>query len=219
MLITMNDSRLLPKFAKKFDIDNFNFILVSKNIKNTGDFKNVSSLVSLMPPPQIMHEYINGDISKFRERYFSYLTTPICSSLIAVLVKLLVEKSNVVILCSEEEKEYGYIKMISQYIEKVYGIDSMKAKEYIKNPNDELLADKLDRTKEILKEKLAQIKPEHLSNTIPIKRKAMKKKLKDATKDELIQMCEDRHIKVKKKARKDKKELIKLIVDFVCGDE
>jgi recombinational DNA repair ATPase RecF len=215
-LILVSSDKLV-QFALENDIKNYNFIVISRNIRNSGEFNNVFSIPPLIPPSAIMANYINGDKNKYRERYFSYLTSPLPESLITTLVKLLlIDDSNVVLICSEMEKEYKYINMIAEYIYTVYGISSVKFKKYMKDKKDELVVKDKEAAIDILKKKLSEIRPEHIKTAMQMDKSALSDKLKKVKKKELLDMCKSRKIKIKKDKKNDKKYIIKKLIKEYC---
>lgn len=209
-IIRMTSDEFIKKFIKKEDYKKYNFLLVSDDISTDKSFGNVYSLKALLPPPNIMSVYINeGYSSKYRDKYFNYLSNPRVEGLLTVIVKLVVvDKSDVVLLCSKNEDEFKYVSMICEYIEAMYHVKSCTYKKYRNNKKkyDDMKYSK--KTLSVLKKKLKNIK----ETPVPqITRSEMKQRLKSMNKKELRIICKKNNIDYSKDD--SKKDLIEIIMD------
>ena len=161
-IIRMTSVEFLDKFIKKHDYKKFNFLLISEDIKTTNQYKNVYAIPSLIPPPNIISDYITGDgySEKYIKNYLDYIQTPRVEAMITVAVKLaIIDNANVVLICSKAENEFKYIDIICQYIENIYGVKTYSYKKYKKDPKAcETVDDKVKKkVSKILEKKIGEI--------------------------------------------------------------
>ena len=213
VIVKMTSDDFLSKFVKDFNYKKFNFLLVSQDIKTTQKYKNVYALPSLIPPTPIMSAIINnGDKKKAIKKYREYLLTPRALTLMTILVRLaVVDNSNVVLICSEDEGKYNYLDILCDFIEELYGVKIHTYKKFAKNPEkcscvDGNKKEVVKTIKKFLKHaEFEEGKSDGAKYTVNTqKREITKKDLEKLSKGELIQLCEKAEIKVKKgMGRKD----------------
>lgn len=208
-IIRMDSKQFLKKFVKDENYKNFNFILVSEDVKTVNKYSNVYAIRSLLPPPNILSIFVNEGMSdKYIKKYIDYLSNPKIEAMLTVIVKLaVIENSNVVLLCSKNEDEFGYIKIICKYIEKIYNVKTYSYKKYKSNPEEcEKVKDKKKVVK-ILDKKLNEFDGDATPN---IDKKELKRRLESLSKKELKGYCKYQSISFDKDDSKEK--LIKKII-------
>ncbi|MDD3172230.1 MAG: hypothetical protein PHF63_00950 [Herbinix sp.] len=133
-LIMMSSKEFVKKFCQKEDpskLKQFQFILISENIRTEGRYKNLDAAKALLPPPHILHEFVeNGYSKEYKEKYTEYLNSVELQPIIWAIVKMLIGNNNVVLMCSEDEMEYKYLKLILKYLKKKYFIEGYSYKEF-----------------------------------------------------------------------------------------
>lgn len=211
VLIRLKSGEFLDKFIKEFDYKDYRFLLISDDIKSK-DHKNVYPLRSLLPTTDAISEFIsNGYTEKYIKRYVKYLQTPKIALLIATIVRMVVaENRKVILMCSDHENEYKYLKVLSEFIESSYGIDVYSYKKYSKDP--ESCENKKFKKKFIkqLDEHIEQLSEAAEADKETNKGGNIKKRLELASKSELKAYCKENSIKVKKDD--SKKDIIKRIM-------
>ena len=212
-IICMDSKEFLKKFIKKYNYKKYIFILVSEDVKSNKNYENVYSLKALLPPPHVISEFVNNGYTKrYKTKYLEYLNNPKVESLLTIIVKYAVmDNKDVVLLCSNNEMQYKYFKLISKYLNSVYNVNTCTLSEYKDDP-EKCVAykDKKDVVK-ILKKKLTNIKVTKETTSMNIK--AFKKRLKSLSKKELRDFCKQRDIKIKKSYDKD--DIIERIIKVV----
>jgi len=210
-IIKMNSTEFFD-FVDRYDYREFNFLLISKDITTTGKYNNVFKLDSLIPAPNIVSEFItNGYSKKYKKKYLKYLSNEKVDLIIATIVKLaVVENTDVVLLCSDNETQYNYLDLISEYLEKEYCCKACSYKKFRKNRKE------TNHSKN--KQKIIDCLNDHLKehgapDTMIVDKKEFKKNLKELSRSELIKYCDDTHIKYKEKW--DKKRIIESIMNTV----
>lgn len=208
-IIRMSSKEFLKKFVKEEDYRKFNFLLISEDIKNNKEYNNVYSLKALIPPPNIISIFVNeGRSDKYVRKYIDYLRFPKVEALLTVIVKLaIIENSNVILLCSESEKEFGYLKIICDYIEKVYKVKTYSYKKYINNPK---ACEKVKDKKEVVKILEKKLKNFDEDVETGVNKKELKRRLQELSKKELRGYCKYHSISVDKDDSKEK--IIKRII-------
>ena len=213
-IIKMASDDFLDNFLKKFDYKKFNFLLVSENIQTTKKYKNVYSIPSLLPPPNIISEFIsNGPTERYAKKYYDYISTPRVEAMITILVKLaIIDNSNVILLCSKAEDEFKYLDLICQYIETVYGVNTYSYKKYKKDPEKcEKVSDKVKKkASKILNKKIANIQD---IEPPQVSKKQLNERFKSMSRKDLKQFLKSNSIKFDKDD--SKKDLRKLIINEV----
>lgn len=135
-IIIMTSDDFLESFVKKYNCENYNFILVSSDIKTKHKYKNIYRIKQLLPPTKAVSSKLNGnDEEGYRKKYFKHLSRPDIEIYLTTIVRLAVaEDSNVVLLCSKDEhKSYKYLNLIREYLEEVYGVRVYTYKKYRKD--------------------------------------------------------------------------------------
>lgn len=199
----MNSKEIL-KFIKKVNVDEYNFVLVSKDITNEkGLAKNVISLPKLLPPPQSVAHVLDGKTKKFKKSYLNYLAMPKVDSLITVIAKMLaVENGNVVLVCSKvEDDEYQYLSTLADYIETLYDIKAQSYKEFKKDPDMNSVKNK-KRTIQIVQTKLQNIDVGYVNETFASS--TLRSKLEECSNKELRKLAKKLDIKLKEDMPREK---------------
>ena len=142
------------------------------------------------------------------KKYIEYLSISKIEAMLTVIVKLaVVENSNVVLLCSENEDEFGYTKIICKYIEKVYGVKTYSYKKYKSNPSKCETVKNKKKVVKILDKKLNEFDGDASPN---IDKKELRRRLESLSKKELKGYCKYQSISFDKDDSREK--LIKRII-------
>ena len=165
------------------------FVIVSSTIRKTGKYEKqvINANGSLYPPPELLVDYDNYKKNEdYQMRYKEFIRES--NPLLATLVKYSIEDDvNIVFLCSEKEKKYQYLKLISAYVLDEFGYPMYNYKKMIsgkakKQKYDEAYV--LSRCDKILKKAKKHKKERMLSTESGRKeyfgkmsKKEMKKKL------------------------------------------
>lgn len=210
-IIKIASKDFLKRFCEKEDVTKFNFLVISEDIKTKSKFDNVYALKRLIPPPNIVSVFVDkGFCKKYKGMYLDYLSIPENEILLTSLVKCaVVDNTNVVLICSEHEKQYMYLEMICEYLENIYKVNTVTYKQYKKHPGDCNSDINRKEVDYILKVKIKSAKIA-VDDSITIDSKMFKEKLKDCSRKELLKFCKVNDIKFKKDD--DKPQLIKRIL-------
>ncbi len=192
-IIRMSSKTFVEDFIKNENYKNFTFLLASNDIKTRGNYDNIYSMKVLIPPVSSLRSYVEQGVNKkYIKKYIEYLETRKMETILSVIVKAaVVEEQNVVILCSEEESEYEYTKILCKHIESVFKVPTYSYKKFKKEEHPGELKNR-EKTLKILKDLIGKenMKPTTLTP------KQLKNTLKDHSKKELIRMCKSSKIKV-----------------------
>lgn len=208
-IIMMKSDEFLDSFLKKYNHENFNFILVSADIKTDYKFKNVFKIKQLLPPTKAISCKLNGnDYDEYRKKYIKHLARPDIEIFITTIVKLAVaENSNVVLLCSKDEhSNLKYLNILREYIEEVYGVNVFTYKKYKKTEKPTSVISK-KKTIKIIAKKIEHAASENVQ--VNLDRDEVVGRLKHMSKESVYKFAKSNGIKVKKDM--DKKELLKKI--------
>lgn len=214
VIIRMNSKDFLDKFIKKFDYKDYRFLLISEAIKSKKH-ENAYPLSCLIPPTNAISEFIaNGYSEKYVKKYVQHLQQPKMDLLISTIVRMaVVENRNVVLLCSESEDDYKFLKILGNYIEATHELPVYTYKKYIKDPSKcEEIKGKKKLTKKINK-RITKLSEDPRTRAVTDNKQQFIKKLKNADKDELKAYCKENSIKVKKDD--SKKDIIKRILSVI----
>lgn len=213
-IITMNSKEFLKKFIRKYDYRDYQFLLISNNIKSTGKHKEAYSLDSLTPTSLTLSTLINGNDKKaYKRKYLNHLSSPKNDGLITLIMKLMVfDEADVILLCTEEEESFGYMKLLKEYIEGIYGVDVYSFKKYDKDPDSAESVSNPKRTVKILKKKLQTMDKRAVTGE-KMSKKAVRSKLNELTKKELKMYAKERGIIIPKGV--DKEALVKFLTKII----
>ena len=211
VLIRMSSGDFLNKFIKEFDYNDYRFLLISEDIK-TEKHKNVFTLKCLIPPAHTISEFVaNGFSDKYVKKYAEYLNHPKIALLIGTIVRMVVaENRKVVLMCSDKENEFKFLKVLADYINATYDVKVYSYKKYAKDPE---AAENVKYKKKFiinLDERIEELseKAKNVPDIVDPKKYA-KAQFKALTKEDLIRYCKDNGLKVKK--GDGKKDIIKRI--------
>jgi len=120
-------------------LENSYVYLISRDLKidtdeNTSVVNN-DGLRSLCPSEELYKQFKSGAINKksFKRSYIKQLKTYENKFLIYTIIRAFNEKQFLpIFVCSDEEWETGYLKILTKYINKNFGLSLLKAKKYNK---------------------------------------------------------------------------------------
>lgn len=214
----MDSKEFLKKFCKSYDYRNFQFILISQNIKSEKKYKEAYQLDALMPSTITLASIIhNGDTKTFKAKYSAQLLSEKCDGLITLMMKLLIKDGkNIVLMCTPEEMEYGYMKMLKKYIESVYKVKVFKFKEFDKlaRTDEDVESVSSSKSEKILKKKLKTLNKNVVLGESQ-NRKIVKDKLGEMKRSELKAYAEDRGLRLAED--EGKKDIISRILKYIFG--
>ena len=137
-------------FCKKSKLDkvNTNFFTIIKVSMERED-ENETSLPYIIPPASIIIPFKQGNLSKkkFLKKYKKYLSeSKGVEFAIFNILKAIKNKRSLCFTCTDDEYDYGYLKVLCEYISDEFGLEILPLKEarYILNSELETL-DKKNR--------------------------------------------------------------------------
>ncbi|MFN4245855.1 MAG: hypothetical protein ACK4F9_06915 [Brevinematia bacterium] len=206
VIIRMDSKKFLKDFIKENDPMEFQYVLISENITTKEKFKNVKAIPLLIPPVSAISELENEGFKSYRKAYLNYLSNPKIEAFISIIVKAVVDNElKIVLLCSQSENEFKYLKIICEYIEEVYKLKTYTYKSYKENPEKACKIKNKDEVKKILNKKLENL---YSNKEVDLETKKDKKKLmkelKKLSRKELIKVARKKNIDVDEDADKDK---------------
>ena len=215
-IIRMTSDEFLDKFVKKHDYKKFNFLLISEDIKTTNQYRNVYPIPSLLPPPNIISDFIQvGYSEKYIKNYLDYISTPRVEAMITIAVKLaIIDNANVILICSKAEDEFKYIDIICQYIENIYNVKTYSYKKYKKDPEACEKVDEKTKKKvaKVLEKKIGEMQDIESSYKAP-RKKDIREFVKPLGKKEMTKMLRTNGIKHNPKdSKKDLKKLVSAMI-------
>ena len=219
-IIQLEGNDFFTKFVPNEIHSDYQYLLVSTDIETTGEHKNVMQMKQLIPNGYIMEYFMDKSMKQYKFEYENFLLRDEIRSLITVIMKTVVEnKFKVILMCSEEEKEYGYIKMIRKFIEKEYGFPTYTYKKYCKarEKGEFKEVKNLDKIEKQIKSEIERINK--LSIAIggeDAKFKKAKKQLEKMSKKDMKKFCKAKGYKKYKDL--DEKELRKFILHKMEGE-
>lgn len=220
-IIQLEGNEFFTKFINNEVYSDYQFLLVSTDIETTGEYKNVMKLKQLIPSGYIMEYFMDNAKKQYKFEYENFLRREEFRSIITVIVKTAVEKNfKVVLMCSEEEKEYEYIKMIRKFIEKEYGFPTYTYKKYCKarEKGEFKEVKNLDKIKAQVASEIERINKLNIAVGGEDKKKVekAKKQLEKMSKKEMKEFCKAKGFKKYKGL--DEKELRKYIVKKIKAE-
>lgn len=209
VIIRMDSKKFIKDFLKEQDPMKFQFILISENITTKEKFKNVKAIPRLIPPLNVMSEYINEDFKSYKKSYLSYLKQPQIEAFLSIIVKAaVVNDLNIVLLCSKSENEFKYLKLICNYIEEIFKMKTYSYKQFKKDQKAMKIKNK-DEIMKILGKKFERMEKEEVDLETKYDKKKLVKELKKLGRKELIRLAKSKNIKLDEDM--DKEEMAKKI--------
>jgi hypothetical protein len=208
-LVILESDDFLKSFIKKYDYNNYNFILVSSDIDTKNKYKNVFRAKQLLPPSKALAHMANGnEYEEYYKKYVKYLSRPEVEIFLTTIAKLVaVEGSNVILLCSKSEAEMKYLNIIKEYFEEIYQLKVFSYKKYKKDPDNCDSVTKKKKTIKIIDKKTKAAA--EMTVSVKFDPEDVKARLKHQDEDTLRAMAKRIGVKVKKSD--DKKTIIKKI--------
>lgn len=212
VIIRMDSKELMKDFLPFIDDHkDFQFITISENVTTSGKHENVKSIPRLIPPQEAVNEFIEGNKKRYKQLYFNYLSNQSIEAFIYIIVKAAVENNlRIVLLCSEFESEFNYLKQICQHIEEVFQLKTHTLKSYMKDPKKAEKISNLDEVKEILNAKFKKLENSGISLDTKKDDKDLAKELKKLKRKELKKIAKKNKVKIKKDM--GKKDIIKKLI-------
>lgn len=212
VIIHLNSKDYFNRFIPETQADEYQYVLISENITTKEKFKNVKAIPRLIPPVDVIRHYIDGDKKAYKKAYLAYLSHESTDSLITVIVKAAVDENmKMVLMCSKSEDEYGYLELIAEYIESVYGLQTYTAKKYLKDQEKATKIKNKDDIRKVLTKKLQKMEKSSKVDLVPtVNREKFVKQLKKLKRKELREFAKRRNIKIDKDL--EKKDILKIII-------
>jgi len=216
-IIRIDSEKFIGDFLKNFDPNKFQFLLISKDITTKGKkgkYSNVMAIKALIPPPHIASVFINDGMTKtYKKKYLEYLKKDDNNLLVSTIIKGAINNMNIVLLCSKSEDEFGYLKLLCEFIEDIYNMKTYSYKKFKKEPDKATKISNKDQVIGNLTNIINKLKPSDIMSPDVNKEKLIKR-LKGMDREDLYKYCKTNGIKVDKTY--NKKELIKCIVKSIC---
>jgi len=109
------------------------YVYVLSNDSRLGEGDN--NFKSLVPPSEKIKAVVNGDLSQdqFLDDYKESLKTYENSFILYSIARAFNERKFMpIFVCTDEEYELGYMKVLRKYLSKKYGMKAIKPKQYLK---------------------------------------------------------------------------------------
>ena len=156
MIILVNDNQMDKKVFK--GIQRF---IISEDV--SAEKKKDIVLKSFIPETNLYNMYLNGQISekKFAKKYIKTIeASDDAYSIVLMILSTVLQKKNVLFVCSKDEMDMGYMQILLQYISDRFGVKIASYKKWSdkkkldtkisKDFNGEVFLEELDNYKEFL---------------------------------------------------------------------
>ena len=214
-IIELIGDEFLEKFIHQEDVMDYQYLLLSTDIRTSKEFKNVMEFPRLIPDGCILEFYMSKEKKQYKHEYKNFLMRDEIRAFITVMMKSVVCNGfKLVLLCSEEESEYKFIKMIRQFIEEEYDFPTYTYKKYCKaRDNDDFvpIKDLAGIEKQIDKE-VKRIEKLQIQIGEEDKVEKAMKALDKMGKKEMRAFCKQKGYKKKKYEDLDKEQLKAFII-------
>lgn len=209
-IIELIGDEFLEKFIHQEDVLDYQYLLLSTDIQTTKEFKNVMEYPVLIPGGAILEFFLCKEMKQFKHEYKNFLMRDEIRAFITVMMKSVVMNGfKLVLLCSEEENEYKFIKLIRKFIEEEYDFPTYTYKKYCKaRENDDFkeIKDLPGIVKQIDKE-VKRIEKLKIQIGEEDKYEKAMKALDKMSKKDMKEFCKQKGYKKKKYQDLDKEEL------------
>lgn len=214
-IIEVIGDEFLEKFIHQEDLMDYQYLLLSTDIQTTKEFKNVMEFPRLIPDGCILEYFMSKEMKQYKHEYYSFLMRDEIRAFITVMMKSVIDNGfKLVLLCSEEENEYKFIKMLRKFIEKEYNFPTYNYKKYCKARKEDSFKDieDLEGIKKQIKKEVERIEKLKINVGEEDKVDKAMKALDKMSKKELRQFCEKKGYKKKKYEDLDKDGLKEFII-------
>lgn len=214
-IIELIGDEFLEKFIHQEDVLDYQYLLLSTDIQTSKEFKNVMEFPRLIPDGCILEFFMSKEKKQYKHEYKNFLMRDEIRAFITVMMKsVVVNGFKLVLLCSEEEGEYKFIKMIREFIEEEYDFPTYTYKKYCKaRENDDFreIKDLPGIVKQIDKE-VKRIEKLQIQIGEEDKVEKAMKALDKMGKKEMREFCKQKGYKKKKYEDLDKEQLKAFII-------
>lgn len=213
-IIELNGRDFLETFIEKEIHDNFQYLLVSTDIETVGEYKNVMKMPQLIPNAMIMEYFMSKEKKMYKFEYNNFLRREEIRAIITTIMSAAVNnKFDIILLCSEEEDEYGYVKMIRKFIETEYNFPTYSYKKFCKARDTKsfIEVEDIEKVKDQVVLEVERIKQLNISLGVDgDKITKAKDMINDMSKKKMVKFCKAKGYKKYKDL--EEKELRKYII-------
>lgn len=164
------------KYSKLDKVNNAFFRVISVSAKETQP-EGTWNMDILLPPADLFLSRKNGEIGKkkFEKKYKKFLSAKntIVENTIFSIGNSLKKKNSICFTCSDDEFDIGYLKILTEYISEVFGVEVVSLKDA--NEHIKYAFDSLELTKK--EKKLVKMEDEKEIEELSDKKKAFRDKL------------------------------------------
>lgn len=214
-IIEVIGDEFLEKFIYQEDLMDYQYLLLSTDIQTTKEFTNVMEFPRLIPDGFILEYFMSKEMKQYKHEYYNFLMRDEIRAFITVMMKSVIDNGfKLVLLCSEEENEYKFIKMIRKFIEQEYNFPTYNYKKYCKARKDDNFKEikDLEGIKKQIKKEIERIEKLKINVGEEDKVDKAMKALDKMSKKELKKFCEKKGYKKKKYENLDKDGLKEFII-------
>lgn len=199
-IIQMTSKELVKDFLPNIkDVNDYNFITISENVRVKNKLENVKAIPRLIPPIAAMNLFTSGDKKGYKKAYHQYLNTIEIDAFIYIMLKAVVDHDlKLVLICSPFEAQFNYIKLLTDYIESIYDLKTYTVKSYLKDKESAHKISNLDTVRAIINKKAEKLEKSGIDINPDKSDKELIKDLKQLKKKDLIKMAKKRNVKIKK---------------------
>lgn len=216
-IIRLDSEQFFKDFLPNEDTSKFSFIPISEMITTEGKRTNIMAIQKLIPPPNVTCEFINNGFSdKYKESYISYLLEPEQQGLIASIVRGGLEL-NLVLICSKQENEYKYLKLLCGLIENEFKMKTYSYKKYLKNRDKANKVKNKEDIERVIYNRLSTLSKSNCTFNQNMSISEMVEYLDQMSKKDLITYCKNKGVKGIDKDMK-RKEIKMLLIDKLSKD-
>ena len=220
-IIEIIGDEFLEKFIHDEDILDYQYLLLSTDIQTSKEFKNVMEYPRFIPEGAILEFFMSNEMKQYKHEYKNFLMRDEIRAFITVMMKsVIVNGFTLVLLCSEEENEYKFIKMIRKFIEEEYDFPTYTYKKYCKareNNDFKEIKDLPGIVKQIDKE-VKRIEKLRIQIGEEDKVEKAMKALENMSKKEMKAFCKKKGYKKKKYEDLEKEELKAFIIKKITKE-
>jgi hypothetical protein len=214
-IIRMDSKKFINDFITEVDQKDFQYILISDDITNDGRCDNVKAIKRLMPPPNVLREFVEGNKKGYKKAYMNYLQDPNVEAFIAIIVKAaILNDMKMVLICSMSEDEFSYIKYLCEYIDATFKMKTYSWKEYSKDPDKASKVKNKDEVSKILGKKFERMEKTGVDLSTSTDKDKYIKEFKKLGKKGMKKFAKSKNIKLSEDLSKDEmaKKLVKKLL-------
>lgn len=218
-IIEINSKELLKKFVKTEKIGDYQYLIISEQIKTNKKRDDVVNAEALIPEPKVISKIISQDVDRYTELYLDQLQRVNPLRVLCAITKASLDGMNILLISShEEDSNYMYVSIIRSFLENKFRIKTCDYKEYCK---DRDACTHIDNASEVIAtldnitERINDVMAETQKNKARLEDEEFIEAIKEMKRSEIKDVCKKYGIKIKGMKDMTKKQIARKMLKLI----